>query len=954
MHCRQCGEEWPEEFQFCPRCGVAMAALQAGGGSAAAAGRGIAQAGTANLAFSGDIHGDVSIHQGDPDRTDPAALRQAYLCQLVSQVKGLPLTGVDRKAASDADCADLELAAVYTALRTQRTTGEGRDPAAASRPEGEARRLSAVEVLNAEPRLVLLGDPGSGKSTFVSFVGLCLAGEALGEPQANLRVLTAPLPDKEPEWLRSVAEKPQPQPWDHGPLLPVRIVLRDLAARGLPRPGRRAGGDDLWRFVVAELGENLAEYAPQLMRELREKGGLVLLDGLDEVPEADRRRDQVKQVVAGFAAAFPRCRFLVTSRTYAYQRQEWKLPGFQEAILAPFGLGQIERFVDRWYAHVGALRKLHPNDSQGRAALLKTAIERSERLAELASRPLLLTLMASLHAWRGGSLPERREELYADVVDLLLDQWEGPKVVRDAAGQPLLQQPSLAEWLKVDRQVVLAVLNRLAFQGHHDQPRLEGTADLSQARLVDGLMQAARNPEVNPAQLVAYVRDRAGLLAARGEGIYTFPHRTFQEYLAACHLTDHGFPDELAGLLRADPGRWREVTLLAASKAARGTPFAVWSLAEALCYEEPPAAPREAGYWAALLAAQALAETGQLPGVTPPNRAKVERLRRWLVRLVEEGALPPVDRALAGDALAGLPGTGSVTCGGDPRFDPDAFWLPCRLRGEPEPLLGFVPIPEGPFLMGSDREQDPDAFTYEAPQRTVDLPAYYIARYPVTVAQYRAFVKDRDITPGDADCLRGNDNHPVVWVGWHEALAYCRWLTERLKTWEGTPEPLAGLLRDQGWQVRLPSEAQWEKAARGGLEINSDGRWQPNPNPARRYPWGDTAKMDSPDPSRANYYHTGILRASAVGCFPGGASPYGVLDMSGNVWEWCQTKWQDSYEEYVDDNDLEGSAHRVLRGGAFGDTQWGVRCASRHRGGPHYRRSDVGFRLVVVPVPFEL
>ena len=128
-----------------------------------------------------------------------------------------------------------------------------------------------------------------------------------------------------------------------------------------------------------------------------------MLDGLDEVPDANQRRGQVKSAVEQFAAAFPRVRVLVTSRTYAYQQQEWKLNGFAEAGLAPFSAVQIRAFVDRWYAHVGPARGLSVNDIQGRALLLNEAIRRNPRLSELAIRPLLLTLMASLHAWRGGS-----------------------------------------------------------------------------------------------------------------------------------------------------------------------------------------------------------------------------------------------------------------------------------------------------------------------------------------------------------------------------------------------------------------------------------------------------------------------------------------------------------------------------------------------------------------------
>lgn len=178
-------------------------------------------------------------------------------------------------------------------------------------------------------------------------------------------------------------------------------------------------------------------------------------------------------------------------------------------------------------------------------------------------------------------------------------------------------------------------------------------------------------------------------------------------------------------------------------------------------------------------------------------------------------------------------------------------------------------------------------------------------------------------------------NHPVVGVTWYEALAFSQWLNQQLKATgfrfqvlrDGKCEAIT--LEPEIWQIRLPKEAEWEKAARG-----TDGRI---------YPWGEEI-----DPERANYDATNINATSAVGCFPLGESPYGVLDMSGNVWEWCQTKWRDSYKEQADES-LEGSDPRVVRGGSWIDDPRDVRCAARCRYSPGGRLNSLGFRVVVFP-----
>ncbi len=229
-------------------------------GSGAVATNGGVASGEGGVAGGGDGYGDINVGTASVPEP-PQGLRESYLYWLTEQVGALPLTGVDPKSIREETRRDLDLAAVYIALMTQRTGARDERELHIDRDRG---RLSALAVLNAEPRLALLGDPGSGKSTFVNFVALCMAGELLGRPEANLTVLRTPVPEDDQE--RSRREERYPQPWDHGPLIPLRIVLRDFVARGLAPlgQGRAVSGDTLWQFLIAELPETLRDFAQPL------------------------------------------------------------------------------------------------------------------------------------------------------------------------------------------------------------------------------------------------------------------------------------------------------------------------------------------------------------------------------------------------------------------------------------------------------------------------------------------------------------------------------------------------------------------------------------------------------------------------------------------------------------------------------------------------------------------
>jgi formylglycine-generating enzyme required for sulfatase activity/energy-coupling factor transporter ATP-binding protein EcfA2 len=850
-----------------------------------------------------------------------------------------------------------------TALGEHRPPTADRDQLKALERDLSRTNVDLTEVLATPGHVVLIGAAGCGKTTVLRLVAAVLASQDPALARARLGLETGPLP------------------------LPIFVALRDFehACQTEPRIYRR-DLEGLLRFLDAHFARWHPDHVPAgfLSGLVRAGRAWLLLDALDEVAQFDHRI-AVRQVIEQLAGAFPGNRLLVTARVAAYASANTRLDErFHLATVRDLTREQWKPIVERLYAGLEPGRDL----AAERARRLVGRIDAAPLLQEMVKTPLMVWTATLIH-YADRELPEQRAELYGAYADVLL----GERLHEEESAEPA-QRLRAERWPLEDRRLYLTYA---AYQVHagaeseraerrgRDALVIVDEHDLVRRVLAPFMASylglQTRQARREAADFVALMAERSGLLHAH-EGGYSFgDHLTVQEFLAANYLVDNlrGTGD-WPGFLRERAGQswWREVFML------MGGYLLQWpQQARRFLLEELGALPEgdDARAYGLAWAGRALLEI-------PPRRvgwheaARAELARRLLGVLWENPPTTSVAaRVEAGDVLGRL---------GDPRFAGE-FLLP-----------EFIPIPGGSFWMGSAeaeverlvRESGKELFRDEAPRHQVELAAYALARYPTTNAMFTRFMEAGGYTQarwweearkagvwqsdGTVKDWFGNvrrqpaywedgrfngPNQPVVGVTWYEALAYCRWLT-------------AGL--DDGQRYHLPSEAQWERAARGpgsppsipprGGEAESRSKASksvPAPSTApgatspplggtgggETYPWGEGWQ-----PDRANTEELGLERTTPVGIYPDGASPEGLLDMAGQVWEWCSDWYaEDAYRRRADrvTRDPLGpdkGEFKILRGGSWYNDRNFVRCASRGRGIPVGRDDISGFRVARGPL----
>jgi formylglycine-generating enzyme required for sulfatase activity len=947
----------------------------------------IAPIGTVGGALIGLLN-YLKSRSSPPKALSNTELEQHYYTHLSEQCQRYDLGSFrDSQSAAERSTIHVTLADVYVDLFAHEVSSqeENRDRGNQEMHGGMRESKLLLEWLrdNSLNRLVVRGDVGSGKSSFINY----LTHSIIESRQAR---------DTSPS---------VPSHWLRRPV--VRVLLREIGGQICPADDLEA---QLLAFVRQRVIAHIKNRYPvddallvdmwEVFRASFESMGVLILDGLDEVsnshenPEEQTRRQILMEAIGQFAhnPKHQGMTMVITSRNHAYGGDD-ALAGFRLLQLDPLNNSdRYDEFIRHWYQRV-AYTVEEKASNQADAQRLLNNIAKRDSLRPLTETPLLLTLILVLDKAKVG-LPESRSELYQSAVNLLLERWNKQLIPYDASLS--IEERQALDVLKMDANLLLETMKVLANQTYRDA---EGKGKSNKETIVFALEtvekalkeQLQQRPGLGFAHQDScqhFLRFRSQILVAAGDGL-SFVHKSFHEYLAAAYImqrpmsSDRDLWEMVATASKRD--WWREVFLFAMNI---GKAEYVMSLMKQHVLSRQ----------VAVITAEKL--DNHLGSLSLFSDAALENsLEKRVSRSAESNPflleayadLQAHIRLLWEDERLAIPQRAQLgriwgRCGDTRKgvtFQRDGYVI-CYHQAAtcsfPLPDFDWQKIEAGEFQMGTTGEE---GYADEKPAQSIriDQP-FYLSRASVTNAQYQAFMDaggyDDDslwqALPPIAQAWRKGENqglellesiskenregyrnwlltdrirnqprywqdnswnlanHPVVGVSWFEALAYCEWLNREQALI--LPDELAGM----GLKIRLPTEDEWEYAARGAN--------------AQRYACGDAVS-----PEQANYEETKLERTTSAGVFKAGE--FGLYDMTGNVWDWTSSRWGTDVGKcafpYGDDylirkkeqNSLDKVEYRIIRGGSWYDSTVNVRCAVRFWDHPDLRNVILGFRLLL-------
>lgn len=631
--------------------------------------------------------------------------------------------------------------------------------------------IPLLNVLRRHSGVIILGDPGAGKTTFLKYLALRLArgeGKQIG------------LDDYLPI------------------LLPLAAFANALQTRDIAL-------DHFIADYFEDIGADLP-FAPMLSEALKAGRALILLDGLDEVRDLNLRNTVVERVVDFYA--FHRRegnKFVLTSRVVGYRAVRPSAEDLAECTIVDFEDDEIEKFVEHWTTALE--QQVQGNTAVARADAevdyreLLDAINHNPGVRQLASTPLLLTILALMKR-QGVTLPERRVQLYDQYVTTLLSTWNR---ARSLGGR--------APGRDIDEIQTVRILAPLALWMHEVSPGVGLVGREDMRRKLEELFheRGDSSPHQAARQFLLDVREHAALLLERGPGEYGFIHLTFEEYLAAVALALMGQGDStpIIETLSRHVGEqaWREVTLLTIGYLGirQQLPRVAGEVVEALVNERPGPLGE-----AVVLAGDAVLDTW--PGGVPLQSR--ERVIDALVETMQSGEIRPELRRHAGLLLGRL----GWRPGDLDRFvEVPAGEYQAGIKKEAREIsypyfLAKYPVTNIQFarFVKEDGYQNPEFWSELGwAWRTGKFDARTLEGVERDWLEHRPLAK-RNVPYYWHNIELSNAIMPVVGVCWYEAEAYCNWLSRKIVA---VPE---------GYDIRLPCDGEWERASRG-----TDGREYP-------------------------------------------------------------------------------------------------------------------------------